>query len=287
MLFPQFLSPLTGSLGDGAGGRCRLTETAGGLPLNSREGVVLDAAGVRKSYGETRALVGLDLQCRRGTVHTVFGENGSGKSTLVKILSGIIGPDEGRVEVNGAPVRRFEPNAMRALGIAPVLQEVLVAPNRSILDNIFLGFDGLLRRRIPREERAPLAARTLARITKTRLDLDCQVGGLPLAQQQLIVIARALVRDPSILILDEVTAALDIDDRETLFACIREFVAGGRLVVFISHRIDEVLGLSDEITVLRSGRTVARVPAAGLDAAQLLDLVCRTEPEALACEPSN
>jgi ribose transport system ATP-binding protein len=159
-----------------------------------------------------------------------------------------------------------------------VLQEVLVAPNRSVLDNIFLGFDGLFRRRIPREARRLLAAEALARITRTRLDFNSPVGALPLAQQQLIVIARALVRDPSILILDEVTSALDIEDRESLFACIRQFVSSGRLVIFISHRIDEVLGLSDEITILRNGASVATVPAAGLDAAQLLDLVCRIEP---------
>src|SRR4051812_22875359 len=106
------------------------------------------------------------MQCRPGSVHTVFGENGSGKSTLVKILSGIIAPDQGRITVDGQPVTVFDPSAVRRLGIAPVLQEVLIAPNRSVIENIFLGYDGLLRRRISRTERLNLARTTLARISK-------------------------------------------------------------------------------------------------------------------------
>ena len=246
--------------------------------------IMLDVSELHKSYGETRALVALSLRCQRGTVHTVFGENGSGKSTLVKILSGIIGPDAGHVAIDNLAVMRFSPNAMRALGVAPVFQEVLVAPNRSVLDNIFLGFDGLVRRRLPRVDRPALASDALAKITAARLDLNRLVGTLPLAQQQLVVIARALVRNPSILILDEVTAALDMADREALFGYIHDFVSSGRLVIFISHRIDEVLELSDEITVLRSGTTVATVSCRGLCAAELLELVCESEPYGIACE---
>src|SRR4051794_23997388 len=101
------------------------------------------------------------MQCQPGTVHTVFGENGSGKSTLVKILSGIIAPDQGQIHVDGQPVTTFDPSAIRRLGIAPVLQEVLVAPNRSAIENIFLGYDGLFRRRISRSNRINLARSTL------------------------------------------------------------------------------------------------------------------------------
>ena len=246
--------------------------------------IMLDVSELHKSYGETRALVDLSLRCQKGTVHTVFGENGSGKSTLVKILSGIIGPDTGRVAIDNHAVARFSPNGMRALGVAPVFQEVLVAPNRSVLDNIFLGYDGLVKRKLPRAERPILASAVLAKITATRLDFNQLVGTLPLAQQQLVVIARALVRHPSILILDEVTAALDMEDREALFEYIHDFVSTGRLVIFISHRVDEVLELSDEITVLRSGATVAAISCHGLCAAELLELVCEPEPHGIACE---
>jgi ribose transport system ATP-binding protein len=241
--------------------------------LSTNGNLLLEIRNLKKSYGETRALVGLDLAGQAGTVHTVFGENGSGKSTMVKILSGIIGPDSGEIRLGGEPITKFEPRAVHLQGIMPVLQEVLIAPNRSVLDNIFLGYDGLFRRKLPRERRPEVALATLSRITKTRIELDRLAGALPLAQQQLVVIARALVRDPRILILDESTAALDIEDREHLFQAIREFVAAQRLVIFISHRVDEVLELSDVVTVLHNGRTVAAVPQTELTAPRLLELV--------------
>lgn len=235
--------------------------------------VLLEIRDLWKSYGETRALRGLDLRGRAGTVHTVFGENGSGKSTMVKILSGIIAPDKGEILLDGTPIHRYEPKAIHNLGIVPVLQEVLIAPNRSVLDNIFLGFDGLLRRKISRTQRYEVATATLANITNTRIDLDAVAGTLPLAQQQLVVIARAFVYAPRILILDEATAALDIEERDTLFKAVNQFVADGRLVIFISHRVDEVLQLSHDVTVLHIGRNIASVPREELSAARLLDLV--------------
>lgn len=240
--------------------------------------IVLDLKAIHKRYGETRALEALDLTCQPGTVHTVFGENGSGKSTLVKILSGIITPDQGEVRVNGQIVTRYSPLWMRHLGIVPVLQEVLVAPNVSVIDNIFMGYDGIFRRRISRADRITRARATLTRLTHAQLDLDQLVESVPLPQQQLIVIARALVHDPSILILDEATAALDIEDRDMLFALIREFVGSGRLVIYISHRMDEVIALSDVVTVLRSGRAVASLPRAEVSIPRLLNLVLPDTP---------
>lgn len=233
----------------------------------------LDVRGISKRYGETQALKDVDITFEPGTVHTVFGENGSGKSTLIKVLSGIVIPDEGSVRMGETLVRNYSPGAMKRLGIVPVMQEVLVAPNRSVLDNIFLGYDGLLRRRIPYGQRAALAETTLARITHTRIDLSQTVEAIPLPQQQLVVIARALVNNPSVLILDEATAALDVGDRETLFEAIRKLTNEGKIVIYISHRMDEVLALSDSVTVLRSGQKVATVPRAEVTAAKLLHLV--------------
>jgi ribose transport system ATP-binding protein len=142
-----------------------------------------------------------------------------------------------------------------------------------VLNNIFLGYDGLLRRKISRAKRYEVATATLANITNTRIDLDAVAGTLPLAQQQLVVIARAFVYAPRILILDEATAALDIEERDTLFKAVNQFVADGRLVIFISHRVDEVLQLSHDVTVLHIGRNIASVPREELSAARLLDLV--------------
>src|SRR5258708_33540621 len=131
--------------------------------------LALDLKNVSKSYGETRALTALDLQCKPGTVHTIFGENGSGKSTLVKVLSGIIAPDQGEVWINGVRAQNFSPGGMRRLGIAAVLQEVLVAPNQSALQNIFLGYDGLFTRRIGRQERVKVAPEILAHLSSNPL----------------------------------------------------------------------------------------------------------------------
>jgi ribose transport system ATP-binding protein len=234
---------------------------------------LLEIRDLRKSYGETRALRGMNLQGQAGTVHTVFGENGSGKSTMVKILSGIITPDTGQVLLAGEALTHFSPKAVARLGIVPVMQEVLVAPNRSVIENIFLGYDGLFRRRIPRGQRRERAGEVLARITRTPIDLDSLTGILPLAQQQLVVIARAFVHEPRILVLDEATAALDIEERETLFGAIRKFVADGRLVIYISHRVDEVLSLSDYVTVLHVGRDVGSVSSEALSAERLLEMV--------------
>src|SRR5258708_34368019 len=215
----------------------------------------------------------LDLQCKPGTVHLIFGENGSGKRTLVKVLSGIIVPDQGEVWINSVRAENFSPGGMRRVGIAAVLQEVLVAPNQSALQNVFMGYDGLFARQIGRQERVKVARDILARLSKTPISLEQLVEKLPLQQQQIVVIARALVRDPRILILDEASGTLDIEDRETLFKAVRQFVADGRLVIFISHRIDEVLEISDAVTVLRNGKLVTTVPCAGLTARALLSLI--------------
>jgi ribose transport system ATP-binding protein len=235
--------------------------------------MVLAVTGLRKSFGETQALVSCSFSGACGTVHSILGENGSGKSTLVKILSGIIVPDGGEVFIGGIRLTRFTPEVARAYGVASVLQEVLVAPNRSVIDNIFLGYDGFLRRRVPRRERRRRAEEVLARITHTTIDLDALVETVPLPQRQLVTIARALVREPQILILDESTSALDVNDRQTLFTEIRRLVAEGRLVIYISHRLDEILELSDMVTVLRSGQSVATIPKGELDIHQLLGLM--------------
>lgn len=233
--------------------------------------LVLD--GVAKRYGETVALDGVGIAFARGHVHTILGENGSGKSTLVKLISGVVGSDRGTMAIDGAPVRLRDPAEARRHGIATVFQEVLIAPDRSVLDNIFLGFDGLLRRRIAYGRRRELAMAVLARITRTAPDLDAKASELSLAQRQLVVLARALVREPRILVLDEVTAALDVADRDVLFKAIRDFVAGGRLVLFVSHRLDEVQLLSDRVTVLRSGRVVETLERGAITSDRLLRLM--------------
>ena len=234
---------------------------------------MLTMTAVTKRFGETVALQDVDIAFKRGEVHTVLGENGSGKSTLVKLLSGVVRPTSGELHLADRPIVLNQPSAAHRLGIATVFQEVLLAPEQSVLENIFMGFDGLFRFKLGQRERRDLATSVLATVARTSVNLDLPAAAVPLAQRQLIVLARALVRDPRILILDEVTAALDLQDRDVMFGAIRAFVESGRLALFISHRMDEVRRLSDRVTVLRSGKIVETLDGPGIVETRLLALM--------------
>jgi ribose transport system ATP-binding protein len=242
---------------------------------------LLEVRELSKSFGETRALTSCTLTAEQGQVHAVLGENGSGKSTLVKILSGVIVPDGGELRIAGERMTQFSPTGAREAGVAPVLQEVLVASNRTVVDNIFLGHEPFVRRSLTRAERRERAHAALARITSTPPNLDAFLGELALSQRQLVTIARALVRDPRVLILDEATSALDIGDRRILFDAIRELVADGSLVIFISHRLDEVMEISDVVTVLRSGTSIDTLRRGEFEVHHLLRLMSPTGAERL------
>lgn len=233
----------------------------------------LEVDGLTKSFGETRALVDVTLRFEAGTVHAVLGENGSGKSTLVKLLSGIVAPSRGSVRIGGVVPARAKPTIVQALSVQTVFQEVLIAPDRSVVDNVLLGADGLFRRRIRRGDRRGMAAAALGAVSVGTIPLDAELGRLPLAIQQSVVLARALVRSPRVLILDEATAALDYADRDTVFATIERFARSGGLVVFISHRMDEVSRLADAVTVLRGGRLVATLGREDAEPERLLRLM--------------
>jgi ABC-type sugar transport system ATPase subunit len=214
----------------------------------------------------------VDLAVRPGTIHGLVGENGSGKSTLVKIVAGVLGPDAGELEIDGKRRRLRSPAAASRLGIGVVFQEVLVSPARSVLENIFLGVDGLLRTRDAADRRERAAA-VLARISEATIDLDAAVESLPLSHQQAVVIARALVREPRVLVLDEATSALDVADSARLFAECRRLRADGRAIVFISHRLEELLALADEVSVIRDGESVGVLARATATSERILELM--------------
>jgi ribose transport system ATP-binding protein len=229
-----------------------------------------------KSYVETRALDDVSIVFEPGAAHAILGENGSGKSTLVKLLTGITAPSGGRILMDRRPLAASTPAEVQAAGVATVFQEVLVAPDRSVAENILLGRDSLLRWGVRPSQRRAVAAKTLSRLTSTPIDVEAPAGGLPLNVRQLIVLAWALVWSPRALILDEITAALDFGDREVVFQVLERFAADGGLILFMSHRMDEVMRLAHRVSVLRSGRLVETLPLGGTSPEALLRL---TAPE--------
>jgi ABC-type sugar transport system ATPase subunit len=230
-----------------------------------------------KSYGATRAVVAASIRLPRGRIVGMVGENGSGKSTLVKLLSGVVRPDAGSITVDGVARSGFRsPSEATGAGIATIFQEILVCPAQSVLDNIFLGQDGLLRSREEDGVRRERAADVLGRLSGRAIDLDAPAETLTIAEQQLVTVARALVRDPRILILDESTSALDVSDRDRLFAICRQLRDEGMALLFITHRLEELLALADEILVIRDGETLATPGASGVDRGAILEAMTRT-----------
>ncbi|WP_114856164.1 sugar ABC transporter ATP-binding protein [Brachybacterium sp. YJGR34] len=219
--------------------------------------VVLQAQGVVKDYGGTRALKGVDFGVHRGRVTTLFGENGAGKSTLMKILSGVEQPTSGRILLDGEPISFSDTTDARDHGIAIIHQELSLAPNLSVRDNIFLG------REITRPTGVDFAEETrqaAALLEEMRLDVDpsAEVGDLRVGQQQIVEIARALSIDARILIMDEPTSALAAQEVEILFGIIEDLTARGVSIVYISHHLEEALRVTDHAVVLRDGAVTAR-----------------------------
>ena len=236
--------------------------------------VVLAVDGLAKAFGRTQALRECSFSARSGDVHAVIGENGSGKSTLVKILAGVQRPDSGTLEIAGRSYDGVRsPRVTLDAGVVPVFQEVLVVGPQTVLENVWMGVDGLLRRRVSEDVKRERAATVLAELTGEAPPLDAPVETLPLSMRQVCGIARALVRDPRILILDESTSALDVATRDRLFAIVRRLTAQGGTVIFISHRMDEIEEIADRVTVLRSGRSVATVSRAEASAQELVRLM--------------
>jgi ABC-type sugar transport system ATPase subunit/ribose/xylose/arabinose/galactoside ABC-type transport system permease subunit len=237
---------------------------------------LLRIEGVTKAFGPTVALRGCSLELRAGEVHALMGENGSGKSTLVKILSGVHRPDGGQVLIEQSPLRARGPRAAAAAGVATVFQEVQCVPGQPVLDNLWLGTDGLLRSSSP----PPRRRRDQARDVLAALLGDCPdalltapAGSLSLSQRQAVAVGRALLRSPKVLILDEATSALDVATRDRLFAVVRERTADGAAVLFISHRMDEVTEIAGRVTVLRSGASVATLDRTQSTPGRLVELM--------------
>jgi len=237
----------------------------------------LEMRGIGKSFGAIRALTDVSCTFHRGEVHALMGENGAGKSTLMKILSGAYQADPGgEIRLRGQPVIIDGPQAGRRNGIAVIYQELSLAPNLSVAENIFLGDEksrfGLIDRRSMEAVAAPLLQRLNAPFSPA-----ARVSTLSLAERQLVEIARALAEHPRILVMDEPTTALSARESDRLFGIIRQLKAEGIAIVYISHRMSEVYELADRVSVLRDGKLIGTLEKDEVNAAAIVRMMVGRE----------
>src|ERR687888_1731107 len=232
--------------------------------------VVLSLRGVSKAFGAVQALRDVDFDCREGEIHCLVGENGSGKSTLLGIASGLLAPDDGDVEIGGRRRRRGSPAEARRFGLGIAYQTYSHVLPLSVAENLYLAVPGAERPAYGRMEK--WAASTLEQFG---LDVPAKapVGSLSLAQRQLLEVVKALLAKPKVLLLDEPTTALGPLEVDQLHELVLERSRSGVGIVYVSHRLPEVLGIADRITVLRDGVSQGTFDAAAMSEESLVALM--------------
>ncbi len=231
--------------------------------------IVLAARDVSKRFGGVQALDGVSVEVRAGKVHCIAGENGCGKSTLIKVISGVEQPDTGSVEIDGTALGRITPRDAIRAGVQVIYQDFSLFPNLTVAENIAItGFVAEGRSLVdPRELRR--RAQAVVDELDVRLDLEARVEQLTVADRQLTAICRALAEDARVIFMDEPTTALTHREVSSLFRVVRKLQTRGVAMVFVSHKLEEVLEISDHITVIRNGRVSASGPVADFDRASL------------------
>ena len=254
-----------------------------GTPLRAP---LVAANDIRKSFGGVRALAGVSLDIVAGEVHGLVGANGAGKSTLIRILAGLEHPDGGAILIDGQPVAIDTPHVATRHGLSFIHQELALVTGMNVIENIMLGAPKRTRlgsvdwRRVMRDV-APVARRV-----GIAFPLTAQVSALSTAERWLVSICRALVRKSRLIVMDEPTASLSVHESERLYAIVRELSRSGVAVLYVSHRLDEILDLCDRVTVFRDGRSVMQVRREDLTRRGLIEaIVGGAAPEAVAHAP--
>jgi ribose transport system ATP-binding protein len=235
--------------------------------------VLLRMEGIKKSFPGVRALEDVNLDLYAGEVHILLGENGAGKSTLMKILSGSLERDEGKIWIDGKEISQIDPERSKSLGIGMVYQELSLCSNLSVAENMFIG-------NLPTTKFGTVKWPTLTKMAKESLmtlnvniDPKTIIRELEVAEQQLTEIARVINKQPKILLLDEPTSALSDAERERLFDLIRLLQAKGVGIIYISHRLAEIKMIGTRVTVMRDGKVVDTIPVADADENQLIQMM--------------
>ena len=239
--------------------------------------VLLKAENIQKSYAGVQALKSASFELRGGEIHALIGENGAGKSTLIKILTGAVEPDSGRLEIEGKIIKENSPTLAKSLGVAAIYQQPALFPELSVAENIAFGQEksGLFGR-VDWKSRREKAKQLLAAVG-AKIDAEVDAGSLSMPQQQLVEIARALGANAKILILDEPTASLSEEDANNLFRVIRGLKSKGVGLIYISHRLEELPVIADRVTVLRDGNTIDTREMADVSRDELIKLMVGRE----------
>ncbi|MBB4184407.1 ribose transport system ATP-binding protein [Sinorhizobium terangae] len=242
--------------------------------------VVLEARRISKSFSGVQVLFSVNFELRAGEIHALMGENGAGKSTLVKILSGFEQPSSGEILLDGNPVTLPPNGAAEALGIVIIHQEFNLAEHLTVAESLFLGREvtrfGVLDRKYMRAE-----TRRVLDLLGCRVDANALISSLSIAEKQMVEIAKAISRDARVVFMDEPTAVLSREETNFLFRQVRKLREQGTSFVFVSHKLDEVLELTDRVTVLRDGQWVKTAPTAILDGESIAQLMVGREMSSL------
>lgn len=227
--------------------------------------IILDLRNIRKEFSGIVALDTLSLTIRAGEIHCLAGENGSGKSTVIKVISGVYQPDGGEIYLNGTLCQKLTPISAIAQGVQVIYQDFSLFGNLTVAENLAMNVHLGNRRRLMNWRETRAIAEEAVRRLGVDLDLDAEVAGLPTAGKQLVAIARALMSDARLIIMDEPTTALTRKEVETLFRIVRDIQARGIAILFVSHKMREMLEISERLTVVRNGRKVAEGPISEFD----------------------
>jgi ribose transport system ATP-binding protein len=234
---------------------------------------LLRMQGIRKRFGATFALDGVDLEVAAGGILALIGENGAGKSTLMKVISGAHQPDSGEMWLDEKPYRPRDPLEARRQGVGMIYQELSLVPHLTVAENIALGLEPSCGPFIDRKKMRQQAAQALADLGRPSVQPESMVGDLALAEQQLVEIARAITAGCRVLIFDEPTSSLGEKDIQLLFKVIRSLQARGIAIVYISHFLEEARALADEFVVLRDGRSVGKARMTDTTNARIIELM--------------
>src|SRR5687767_10576009 len=242
--------------------------TASPTAMGDRAEYAIRMEGIDKTFGAVRANRGASLEVRPGEIHALVGENGAGKSTLMKILGGLQKPDAGSMQVNGRDVTGWSTNDAIAAGIGVVHQHFMLVPTLTVAENIVLG-DEPVKNGMFDYARAVAEVEALSKETGLVVSADRKVSELSVGEAQRVEIVKTLFRGAKILVLDEPTAALSPPEVKELWAVLRRLRDGGDTIILITHRLDEVMDLSDTITVMRAGETIARIQTSATSPAEI------------------